>query len=252
MHDPNIIRHEMPDEPGELSIGDGELIDAVCAHFRRYFGETENVFHEILSPHVHVDVHVIPPNEERMYWVLFTTGMAERPMNVPPEVVQAGVPRYAELMMKVEPTWDFSDFEGDPDEVECRYWPLRWMKALARLPHEFDSWLGDGHTIPNEGESPQPYAADTDHCCMLVLHEHGTHARGGFETMTMPGRGEIAILQLVPLQLPEVALKLAGGMQLLYPELRAIVGWYILRKVGFVAIPPDINKVNKNKRFGLF
>ncbi|MEM1423510.1 MAG: suppressor of fused domain protein, partial [Planctomycetota bacterium] len=111
---------------------------------------------------------------------------------------------------------------------------------------------GDGHTIPNEGESPQPYAADTDHCCMLVLHEHGTHARGGFETMTMPDRGEIAILQLVPLQLPEVALKLAGGMELLFPELTAIEGWDILRKRRDVAIPAALKKGKKKKRFGLF
>lgn len=248
--DPNIIRHEMPDDPGELSTGDPALIDAVTAHFERYFGDVASTYHETISPRVHVDVHIIPPDADRMHWILFTTGMAEHPMHLPPEVERGGTPRYAELMMKVEPTWDFSDFDGDPAAVEERYWPIRWMKMLARLPHEFESWLGDGHTIPNHGDPPETYTPGTDHCCMLVLHGHGTHARGGFETMAMPDRGDIAILQLVPLQLPEVMLKLSLGMEVLYPELQRIAGWDVVRAKRELAMPAHFKK--KKKRFGLF
>ena len=33
----------------------------------RYFGKVENVFHELVSPDIHVDICVVPPSEERDY-----------------------------------------------------------------------------------------------------------------------------------------------------------------------------------------
>ena len=39
---------------------------------------------------------------------------------------------------------------------------------LARLPHQYDSFLSYGHTIPT-GDPPVPYADDTELCCALIL-----------------------------------------------------------------------------------
>ncbi len=36
-------------------------------------------------------------------------------------------------------------------EEEKDYWPIRWLKILAHLPIDEDTWLGSGHTIENEG-----------------------------------------------------------------------------------------------------
>jgi hypothetical protein len=62
-----ILRHEgahSSDEPS-LSVGDPDLIQAVDDHLDRCFGRTDrSVFHEVLSPMVHVDVHLVPPKEE--------------------------------------------------------------------------------------------------------------------------------------------------------------------------------------------
>ena len=30
-----------------------------------------------------------------------------------------------------------------------RFWPIQMLKFLARFPHEYKTWLGWGHTIPN-------------------------------------------------------------------------------------------------------
>ena len=50
---------------------------------------------------------------------------------------------------------------GDPDfETPGGYWPYRMLKELARLPHEFDTFLWKGHTVPN-GDPPQPYGPNT-------------------------------------------------------------------------------------------
>ena len=31
-----------------------------------------------------------------------------------------------------------------------RFWPIQMLKFLARFPHEYKTWLGWGHTIPNK------------------------------------------------------------------------------------------------------
>ena len=50
---------------------------------------------------------------------------------------------------------------------ESNYWPIRWLKRLARLPHQMDAWLGLGHTIPN-GDPPRPLGPKTEFCGWLI------------------------------------------------------------------------------------
>ena len=44
-----------------------EEMEAVEGHIEQYFGTVENVFHELASPDIHVDICVVPPSEERDY-----------------------------------------------------------------------------------------------------------------------------------------------------------------------------------------
>ena len=39
--------------------------NAVEAHLERYFGPCDNVFHEILSPDIHVDIYIMKPTPQR-------------------------------------------------------------------------------------------------------------------------------------------------------------------------------------------
>lgn len=57
--------------------------DTVDQHIHTYFGSSENVFHEIVSPDIHVDIYIIPPSPERNYYILMTHGMGAHAMNVP-------------------------------------------------------------------------------------------------------------------------------------------------------------------------
>jgi hypothetical protein len=58
---PGSSRHQQPTGDDSLSVGDGDLIEAMTGHFERHVGTVDVVFHEIVSPYVHVDVHHIPP-----------------------------------------------------------------------------------------------------------------------------------------------------------------------------------------------
>jgi hypothetical protein len=157
-----ILRHAERTKPFELAIGDIEHIEAIVAHVERHIGEVGMVFHEIVSDLIHVDVHHILPAPDRDFHTLFTTGMSDKPMTVPEGADDF---RFAELVVCLPASWkltqeDFAD--------EANYWPIRLMKDLARLPHEYDTWLGPGHSVPN-GEVPQPYAPNTRFSCALIV-----------------------------------------------------------------------------------
>lgn len=106
------------------------------------FGEFTSVFHELVSPDIHVDICVIPPSEAYDCYTLVTMGMGAHRMNVPEELAEYKLER-AELVICLPPYWDLES------EEEEWYWPIRLLKVLARLPIQEGAWLGWGHTIDN-------------------------------------------------------------------------------------------------------
>ena len=38
-----------------------EEMEAVEGHIQQHFGKVENVFHELVSPDIHVDICIVPP-----------------------------------------------------------------------------------------------------------------------------------------------------------------------------------------------
>lgn len=102
-------------------------------HFAKYIGPIHSVFHEILSDLIHVDVHYIKPSEKHNYHTLFTTGMSYLPMSTPERLEEY---QYAELVVCLPPDWPISD-EALRDNKY--YWPIRWLKMLARFPHEYET-----------------------------------------------------------------------------------------------------------------
>ena len=119
----------------ELAIGEEQHIEAISAHIERHLGPVSGVFHEIISDLVHIDVHVVPANDHCPYLRLVTSGMSDLPMTVPAEV-DADVPRYMELMVTLPADWPITQ---DAFEDERNYWPVRLLKGMARLPHEYDT-----------------------------------------------------------------------------------------------------------------
>lgn len=91
-----IFRHQARERGFEAPDLESSASEEIVAHFEKHFGPTGMVFHELVSDLVHVDVHQLPPTAERPHWILFTTGMSDRPMTTPPgqEALQ-----HAELMI---------------------------------------------------------------------------------------------------------------------------------------------------------
>jgi hypothetical protein len=142
--------------------------NAIGEHVMAHIGPVTNVFHEIESDLVRIDILVVGPSDKRPFTTLVTCGMSDRPMRVPIEDPEdlGLVPelRYAELLLCLPPDWPLT---SESFRDEANYWPVRWLKRLARLPHRCDGWLGVGHTIPN-GDPPAPFAPNVPFCGWLV------------------------------------------------------------------------------------
>ncbi len=157
------MRHQPRTSDIEPVAGDEENIEAISDHIENWIGPVDGVFHELISDLVHIDIHLVKPTEDQPFWTLVTSGMSDRPMSVPEGAEEYA---YAELAICLPDDWPLKEPELDEEE---NYWPLRLLKALARLPHEYDTWLGPGHTIPNGGDEDVPYADNTEFCCALIL-----------------------------------------------------------------------------------
>ena len=157
-----ILRHEARQRAFEPAIGDSGALEQIDAHIEKHLGPIAMVFHEIISDLVHVDIHQIAPTDERPYWTLVTSGMSDRPMTVPEG---ADVPRFAELILSLPTDWPMKQ---ETWKDERWYWPIPWLKVLARLPHEYKTWLGWGHTVPN-GDPAEPFADGTEFIGVVLL-----------------------------------------------------------------------------------
>ena len=238
-----IYRHQPRSKPFTPAIGDGENIRAIVDHIQRFVGETAFVFHELVSDLVHIDVHLVRPTPERNFFTLITSGMSDRPMKVPAGQEEK---RYAELMICLPPTWQLGDQAGQVTgqgvlSDERNYWPIRRLKMLARLPHEYDTWLGPGHTIPT-GDPPTPFAENTKFCCMMCMPSATVDK--AFWKLELPDR-IIHFMALWPLYEEEMNFKLSKGLGATIDR---------LEQVGFETVEiVDVNRKNAcAKRFGLF
>lgn len=199
-----IYRHTARQKPFEMAHGESETIEAVERHIAAYLGEPDSVFHELVSDLVHLDVHVVKPTEERPWYSLITSGMSDRPMTTPDDAHDV---RFAELMISLPPDWPLEGAEpnqinGDP----AAYWPIGWLKMIARLPHEYSTWLGFGHTIPN-GDPAEPFEG-TEFIGSILLPP--LLAPDGFDQLKLPGR-TVHFYALCPLYAEEMDLKLREG-----------------------------------------
>lgn len=178
--------------------------DAVEAHIQKYFGECPNVYHEVVSPDIHVDICVIPPSEERDFYTLVTMGMGAHKMNVPSELAEKKLNR-AELIICLPPDWEL---DQESLEDEAWYWPIRLLKATARLPINENSWLGWGHTVAS-GPDGEPYHDSVDFSS-IILTQPGDFPEDA-AVCTLPDGDEVNFYALIPLYQEELDFKLTHG-----------------------------------------
>jgi hypothetical protein len=173
--------------------GDLRVIEAVVGHVERHIGPIDFVFHERRSHLVHIDVHHVPPGGGRPFHTLVTSGMSQRPMTVPPGSEDLA---HAELFLVLPPDWNVP-----------AVWPIDLLRQLARYPHEWETWLGCGHTVQN-GVPPSPFLPDVSFCASLLTHPVSLGSDLGRRRLE---DRSIHFLQVVPLFFEEIRFALRHG-----------------------------------------
>jgi hypothetical protein len=193
----------------ERAQGASEMYTAeemVClqTHIEKYFGKSRKVFHELVSPDIHVDIFIIEPAPGRNYYVLVTIGMGAHRMNVPEKTAHL---ERAELLVCLPPDWRLDEEAMSSEEW---YWPLRWLAIMARLPGGKDTWLGWGHTVTNDGN---PFAPNTRFTTMMLVNPGAFDEKAG--ECLMPGGSVVNFYQTIPLYEEEAQFKLKIGAAML-------------------------------------
>lgn len=192
-------------------FGNSVYTEKISKHIETHLGPIAKVLHELASDLVHVDIYWIKPSHERPYHTLVTSGMSDMPMTVPEEWAKY---QYAELMMHVPKDWPLDQKSWNNPLL---FWPIHWLKLLARLPHEFSTFLLEGHTIPN-GDPPLPFAPSTKLCCMCLTQPVSTSPE--FKILQADDSKTIYFWNVFPLYREEMDYKLEQGMSALLMKLQ--------------------------------
>lgn len=195
---------------------DERYFDAVVKHVNDTVGAAANtVFHEIVSPHVHVDVLMVPPGWRRPWTTLVTCGAGLRAMNTPPEQPNARL----ELAICLPNDWP--DLLPDSDSEKFTGpggWIVSNLQYYARFPFLYDTWLGENHTILH-GEPPQTLTEDSELCCAMLAKPKRV-SDPAFHRLTLPDGQVVSFWSVVFLTEAEMRYKLKKGAKSLLEKLR--------------------------------
>jgi hypothetical protein len=231
-----IYRHTERAHDFTLATENEASLELITKHVETYIGTVQAVFHEIISDQVHIDILIVAPTKVRNYYTLITSGMSNLPMTVPDGAESF---RFAELMLCLPAQWQVSEEAFRNDE---HYWPVRSLKTIARLPHEYSTWIYADHTIPN-GDPAEPYTHQSKLAGMMVTIPTTVESPKEFFTLTFSPEKEIHFFSLIPLFNEEMDYKLKHGADSLSAK---------LAKAGVNEII-NIERKNLCKRiFGLF
>lgn len=121
-----------------------ELIDFMSDRFGTY----ESAVHQFASDNLHVDIAIIPPEDDRNYYTLCTVGAGAYRMNIEKDIrIRHLLSEHSEYMMYLPSDWKFDD---ESLKSESWNWPVRLLSMIARFPMENDTWFAFGHTIDQE------------------------------------------------------------------------------------------------------
>ena len=206
-----IYRYEEPKNKGwRPPEAYGTYAEEINAHFNAAFPDREGfVYHEIISDLVHINVNLMKPTKQQPFYVAYTTGMSDRPMTLPDELADHEELKYAEVFLFLPGDWDLGkEFQlGSDVPPEC-FWPIHMLKFLARFPHEYDTWLGPGHTIPN-GPDYSPLGPGVDFGGVVLA------VNGALDKVEARDGRRINLLFAIPAYQEEIEYKLKYGMDAL-------------------------------------
>ena len=190
-------------------------IEELDAFITEMFGEYKNVFHEIASPDIHLDVCIVDPTDEEPYYKLVTMGAGAYKMQIPEKWSKYQLD-YAEYVIYLPGDWNLHGDWAVDGGGETDYWPVRTLKDIARLPIQCDTWLSYGHTAQRDEEG-SAYAPNTR--LNSVVLNYAENKKGDIRLIMSSGK-VINFYEVIPLYPEELAFKMENGAEALFKKLK--------------------------------
>lgn len=187
-----------------MYLYDDKDLEEVDSYISKAFGSFDSVFHELISPDIHLDVCFIPATDDEPFYKLVTMGAGAYEMKIPDKWKEYNLER-AEYVMYVPKDWNLQSQDMKD------YWPIKVLKDVARLPILCDTWLSFGHTTQAD-EAGTPYASNTKYNS-VVLDFCETN-QGEVQLKTSSGK-IINFYQVIPLYPEELKFKLENDAETL-------------------------------------
>lgn len=178
-----------------------EELDELEAHIVKNFGNFKDVFHELVSPDIHLDVIVVEPTQDEPYYKLITEGAGAYKQNCPKEYEEQNG-HFAEYMILLPKDWNIKSSESK------NYWPIGELKKIARLPISCDTWLGTCHTI-HSNEEMKPIDESTGFNSFILLN--AVNKEGKKIDFTMKSGNHMNFYLLMPLYQEELEYEMNNG-----------------------------------------
>ncbi len=152
---------------------------------------------EIVRTEPPIAIHVVPPGDGRPCLTLFTTGMSAQPMPVSEGNEEF---QFAELFIQLPADWPTSkDAWSNPEHG----WPIRWLRQIAKYPHQNDTWLGGPAAVFANEDPPQPLAPGMGFAAMFLIAE---------KQFVASDRGAVQFYRMVPMYAEEWELHRREGI----------------------------------------
>lgn len=134
-------------------------------HVEKHFPNEEvKVFHEFMSLDFKLHVYFIKPKKLN-YNILLTSGISSLEMNVPEIVEEKDKYKFAELMLLIPKDVEFNEVYTGENKND---FIIKMLKITGKFPHQYDTWLGIGHTI-RYSEDLETYGTDTNFVGGVIL-----------------------------------------------------------------------------------
>ncbi len=180
---------------------EAQHFDAIKAHVERYVGEVAQVLEMTGDDGRTLSLLHVRTRRPAHHQVIVTSGISNTPMPVPNDMEDF---ERAELLLALPRDWPVSNDTWRDGDLG---WPLRWLEYVGRLPLQFDTWIGWGHSIPNG--SPATPIANTAFTGVCLAPPYWLDP--AFFQLRADSGDTICFYDLVPVYAEEMQLKLDRG-----------------------------------------
>lgn len=141
---------------------DESMRTSLKRHLERNLGPVGDHWTGVKQERIRLDFVVVDATYARDFVTVVTAGISDAPLNVPHDFELSP---FIELMIALPRSWRMDEAAmNDPAFT----WPLDGLAQLATFPHEYGTFLWEGHIIPN-GDPAEPLGPNSEFVAWLII-----------------------------------------------------------------------------------